>query len=74
MARQERRPAAPYARAVVFQADAHGAAAGNPFGLNGNPDEVEKARLAAPAHACDHLDEVGIAKKHRLLEVSVAAF
>lgn len=35
----------------------------NPFGLNGNPDEVEKARLAAPAHACDHLDEVGIAKK-----------
>ena len=62
------------ARALAFQVDAHEAAASDPFGLDGDPDEAEKARLAAPAYARDHLDEVGVAKEHRLLEVSVATF
>lgn len=33
-----------------------------------------EARFTAPAYARDHLDEVGVAKEHRLFEVSVAAF
>ena len=30
------------------------------------------ANLAAPAHAHNHLDEVGVTEEHRLLEVPVA--
>ena len=62
------------ARVLAFQVDAHEAAAGDPFGLDGHPNKVEKARFTAPAYARDHLDEVGVAKEHRLFEVSVAAF
>ena len=43
------------------------------FPLDGHFDEAKEARLAAPAHARDHFDEIGVAKEHRLLEVSVAA-
>ena len=59
---------------VPTQSTARKAAAGDSFGLDGHPDKVEKARFTAPAYARDHLDEVGVAKEHRLFEVSVAAF
>lgn len=44
------------------------------FPLDGHFDKTKEARLAAPAHARDHFDEIDVAKEHRLLEVSVATF
>lgn len=57
------------ARTLAFQVDAHKTAASDPLGLDGYPDKVEKARLATPAHARNHLDEVGVTEEHCLLEV-----